>query len=259
MGLSGELTMQESAKATATSSIEMLDDLIVKLQLLITQADETPLVITLQDQSKRAVYRPIGNVANTVDRKPKTADAIYLTAAKLILRCAKTEVVRLMSVEVTVTGGKNGRGEISFVITGTVSGLKRVRGGYEVEIDIGETRRVQVTPGQKLRESVEKNDAAGWNRWCQDIKDTIDLAGISLPNADLTGYDLCCADLTGADLSGSDLSNAVLAGADLSHTNLDSVKAAGADFFRARMNRKHAALLGSSGMPEKESVVFGDN
>ena len=239
--------------------LELLDEIIGKLELLITQADETPLVITLQDPPRRAVYRPIGNVSNSIDRKHKLSDVVVLNTEKMMMRCKKSELVRLMSVEVTVVGGKNGKGEVSFIFLGLVTGQRRVRGGYETDIDIKEMRRVQVTPGQKLRESVERDDVAGWNRWCQDIRDPIDLSGIDLSNATLAGYDLCCADLTGADFSGCDLSNAILSGANLSRTNLDEVKVTGADLFRVKINRKHAALISASGMPEKESVIFTDN
>lgn len=240
------------------SQLDILDNLISKLELLITQADEEPLVITYQDPPRRAIYRPIGNIASTFDRKAKSAEATLLDEGKLVLRCRKTELVRLMSVEVMVLGGKNGRGEVSFIITGTVGGLKRVRGGYDLDITISETRRVQVTPGQRLRESVEKNDSGGWNRWCQDIKDTINLAGINLANADLAGYDLCSTDLTGADLSGADLTNAILAGADISHANLDQAKVTGADFFRAKVRQEQVRLVVLSGMPEKESVIVSE-
>ena len=246
-------------KDVIKTPLELLDDIIGKLELLITQADEKPLVITAQDPPRRSVYRPIGNVSNSIDRKPKPADVIFLDTVKMTLRCNKTVLVRLMSVEVTVVGGKNGRGEVSFIFTGSVTSQKRVRGGYETDIDIKEMRRVQITPGQKLRESVEKDDATSWNRWCQDIKDPIDLSGINLARSNLSGYDLCCADLTGADFSGCDLSNAILAGADLSNANLEAVKVTGTDFFRVKINRKHATLISASGMPEKESVIYTDN
>ncbi len=246
------------AKTAINQNLEILDDLIARLELLITQAEATLLFITLQDKPKRAIYRPIGNIANSVDRKPKIANAIFLNEERLIIKCTKTELVKLMGVQTTVSGGRNGKGETSFIITGVVQGLKRVRGGYEVEINIDESRRIQVAPGQKLRESLEKGDSASWNRWCRDIRDAIDLTGLNLVNADLAGYDLCCADLTGADLTGADLSNALLAGADLSNTKLDDVRIAGADLFRAKLNRNYGYLIASSGMPEKESVIIAN-
>ncbi len=248
-----------SVTRITSPDLEILDELISNLEMLITASDETPIIITSKDRPKRATYRPIGNIANTVDRKPKPADAVYLNSEILIIRLVKTQLVKLMSVEVTVLVGKNGRGETSVIITGKVDNVKKIRGGYEIDITISETRRVQVTPGQKLRESVERADVAGWNRWCQDIKDFLDLAGITLADADLTGYDLCCADLSGADLTGADLTGAVLAGANLTETKLDNVKVVGTDFFRARMKRTSATLISLSGMPEKESVIFSEN
>lgn len=251
--------MEEGTVGTVSNNqIDILDDLISRLEFLITKADEEPLTISTSDKPKRSFYRPLGVLASSFDRKSKISEAIFLANDKLTLKCTKTELVKLMKVEVTILGGKNGHGEVSFIIAGVVSGMRRVRGGYEVDITIDESRRVQVTPGQKIRESVENNDVAGWNRWCQDIKDNLDLTGINLANANLTGYDLCCADLTDADLSGADLTNAMLAGADLSRTNLDAAKVVGADFFRSKINRGQAALLSQSGMPEKESVIFVD-
>ncbi|MDR0362711.1 MAG: pentapeptide repeat-containing protein [Planctomycetota bacterium] len=240
----------------ATGDLEILDDLIARLEKMIADAEEAPIAISYSDQPKKAVYRPIGNAANAVDRKAQAADAVYLTADRMVMRTPKTELVRLMTIEVTVRAGKTGRGETSAIITGMVSGMKRVRGGYEITVDVSDTRRVTITPGQKLRESVERIDAAGWNRWCQEIKDHIDLSGINLEHADLSGFDLCYANLSGADLSGADLTGAILAGADLSRTNLDGAAVTGADFFRVRLNRKYAGLLTQTGMPEIESVVF---
>lgn len=241
------------------SDLEILDTLIATLDELIAEAEEAPLVISASDPSRRASYRPIGNAAaNSDDRKPKPAEAVFLADGKLILRCAKTEAVRLMPVEAAIIAGKTGRGETTVLATGIVTGLKRISGGYDVEVRVDDSRRIHVTPGQKLREFVEKANAAGWNRWCQDIRDAIDLSGVDMAGTDLSGYDLCCADLSGANLSGCDLSNAILAGADLAKTKLDNVKVAGTDFFRARMSRRHAGLLPLSGMPEQESVIFAE-
>lgn len=242
--------------APELDELGIIDDLLLKLERLITEAEEAPLTINHSDRPLRATYRPTGSSVNALDRKPNSAEAVFLDAERLVLQCQKTEMVRLMTIEATLLVGKNGRGETNVVVTGAVTGLKRVRGGYEMEIGVGDTRRVMITPGQKLRESVERDDAAGWNRWCREIRDRIDLTGLSLPNANLAGYDLCCADLAGADLSGADLTNTVLAGADLSGTNLDDAKAAGADFFRAKIQRKYAALPAASGLPEMESVEF---
>ncbi|MDR1613445.1 MAG: pentapeptide repeat-containing protein [Planctomycetota bacterium] len=243
--------------ATAASGdLDVLDDLIFRLEKLIVEAEEAPISISFSDPPKKAVYRPVGNAANALDRKGQTAEAVYLNGEKLVLRTPKTQLVRLMGIEATVRAEKSGRGETSAVMTGVVSGMKRVRGGYEITVDISDSRRVTVTAGQKLRESLERNDAAAWNRWCQEIKDHIDLSGMDLQNADLSGFDLCFANLSGADLTGADLSGAILSGADLSRTKLDGVAVTGADFFRARLNRKYAGLLTLTGMPEIESVVF---
>ncbi len=238
-----------------TPELETLDQLIAGLESLIVESDESPFTIAPNEPPRRAVYRILGNTG-ALDRKPKIADALFLNEARLVLRCIKTEVVRMMPLEVMVQAEKGGRGETLVVIIGKVHGLKRVRGGYEVEINVMETRKSRITPGQKLEESLRKNDAAAWNRWCQDIKESIELVGMDLRKADLTGYDLCCANLAKTDLSGANLTNAILAGADLTNCNLEGAVVTGADFFRATMRRDQAALLTQSGMPEVESVVL---
>ncbi|MCC8180069.1 MAG: pentapeptide repeat-containing protein [Planctomycetes bacterium] len=237
--------------------LEALDRLIAKLEALITESDESPLVIEPGDPPKRAVYKLLGNAASTATgRKPIACEAILLNDSKLVLKSNKTELVRLTPLEVTVNAEKSGRGEAFSIITGKVSAIRRVRGGYEVDVDIHEKRKNRITPGQRLRECLGKSDAQGWNRWCQDIRDTIELMGIDLKGADLQGYDLCCSDLSGADLTGANLNNAILAGADVSQCVMENVSVAGTDFFRARMNRNQAGLLPLSGMLEVESVVF---
>lgn len=244
-------------EATAEfQELELVDELVTQLEALITEADETPLVIDAGIPPRRAVYRIMGNAVGAVDRKPKTGDAVFLDAAKLVLRCNKTEVVRQTLLEIAVQAEKSGRGETLAIISGKVQALKRVRGGYDIEIDIGEMRKTRITPGQKLRECLGRNDVAAWNRWCQDIRDSLDLMGMDLKHADLSGYDLCCADLTNSDLSGANLGGAILSGANLAGCKLDKVAVGGTDFFRARMNRSQASLLSLSGMPEIESVVF---
>lgn len=234
--------------------LELLDELIVGLEALITEADETPLTIALNEPPKRAFYRIVA--AGAADRKLKAGEAIFLNGDKLVLRCDKTEVVKLTPLEVTIQAEKSGRGETLAIVVGKAQNIKRVRGGYEIDIDVLEMRKTRITPGQKLRECLAKNDIQGWNRWCQDIRDTIELHGIDLKKADLSGYDLCCSDLEGADLSGANLTGTLLAGADLSQCKMDNVTVSGTDFFRARMNRSQAKLLPLSGMPEVESVVF---
>ncbi len=248
------------AETTDTSpsfpELELLDSLIAGLEHLIAESDETPLTIETNQKPKRAAYRILLPGVSPSERKVKFGDAVYLNNNLLIIRCNTTEVVRLTPMEVIIQIEKGGNGETKAVVTGKARDLKRVRGGYDIEIDIEEMRKTRVTPGQKLRECLAKNDTSGWNRWCQDIPDKIELTGVDLRRADLTGYDLCCADLNGSDLSGANLTNAVLAGADLSHCVMEKVSTAGADFFRAKMNRTQAALLQQSGMPEVESVIF---
>lgn len=235
--------------------LELIDQLIAGLEALITESDETPLTIEANQRPKRAVYRTLSGTSPS-ERKVKVGDAVYLNSSLLILRCNTTEVVRLTPMEVMIQAEKSGRGETIAIVKGKARELKRVRGGYDIEIDIEEMRKTRITPSQKLRECLHKNDSTGWNRWCQDIKDDIELMGMDLRKADLTGYDLCCADFTGSDLTGANLTNAILAGSDLSHCIMDKVSVTGTDFFRAKMNRIQAPLLQQSGMPEVESVVF---
>ena len=235
--------------------LELVDSLIAGLEALIHESDETPLTIEANQKPKRAVYRILtGNSPS--ERKVRIGDAVYLNANMIVLRCNTTEVVRLTPLEIMVQAEKSGRGETMAIIRGKARELKRVRGGYDIEIDIEEMRKTRVTPSQKLRECLHKNDSTGWNRWCQDIRDDIELMGMDLRRADLTGYDLCCADFTGSDLTGANLSGAILAGADLTHCIMEKVSVAGADFFHAKMSRSQAPLLQQSGMPEVESVVF---
>ncbi|MDR1535166.1 MAG: pentapeptide repeat-containing protein [Planctomycetota bacterium] len=236
--------------------LELIDSLIYRLDSLINESDSAPLVIAAAGQAKRAVYRILNNPV--LDRKPKTAEAVLLDDAKLVLQCSKTDLVRQSTLEVVVQASKNGRGENMAVINGRVDGIKRVRGGYHVEIEVVDRRMRRITPGQKIRECLRRNDVSGWNRWCQDIRDEIELTGIDLKNSDLSGYDFCGADLSGSDLSGANLTGAVLAGADLRHCNLANVTVTGADFFHAFMNSSQEPLLGQSGMPEVESVIFGN-
>ena len=248
------------AEAATHPELEILDLLITRLEEIITESDEQPLLIDSTDQPKRAIYRVLGSAtastASTGGRKPAPGEALFLDDTRLVLRCPKTEVVRLTPVEVTVQAEKSGRGETYAVIVGKVNGIKRVRGGYEIDIEVSEKRKNRITPGQRLRECLGKGDAAAWNRWCQDIKDSIELMGMDLKRADLAGYDLCCADLSGTDLSEANLTGAILSGADLSKCKMERVKVSGTDFFRARMNRDQASLLPLSGMPEVESIIF---
>lgn len=237
--------------------LELLDQILSGLEALIQESDEAPLSIGANQKPRRAVYRILSASAPS-EKKSFFGDAVYLDSQKLILRCTNTEAVRLTPVEVTVQAEKSGRGETVAIIAGKVGELRRVRGGYDIDIEIGEMRKVRTTPSQKLRECLDKSDAASWNRWCQDIRESIELVGMDLRSVDLGGYDLCCADLTGTDLSGANLTGAILAGADLSQCAMDKALVTGADFFRARMNRAQAPLLNQSGMPEIESVIFED-
>lgn len=247
--------VEDAGDARSFPELEMIDQLIAGLEALITESDESPLVIEQTDRPRRAIYRVLNDTSPT-GRKAKTGEAVYLDSTRLVLRCNTTEVVKQTPMEVIVQAEKSGRGETMAIIKGKALGLKRVRGGYDIEIGIGEMRKSRVTPGQKLRECLGKGDMSGWNRWCQDIRDSIELIGMDLKKADLAGYDLCCTDLTGADLSGANLSGTILAGADLIHCKMENVTVTGADFFRAKMNNEQKALLQLSGMPEAESVIF---
>lgn len=236
--------------------LEILDQLIAGLEAVIVESDETPLVILASDPPKKAVYRNLSFGVSSDAKKLHPCEAVFLDASRLVLRCPKTEIVRLTPVEVTVNAEKSGRGEAFSIVTGKAASIKRIRGGYEVEVDVTERRQVRITPSQRLRESLARNDAQGWNRWCQDIREGLELVGMDLQNADLQGFDLCCADLSGSDLSGANLTGAILSGANLTHCKLDDATVSGADFFRARMNRNQAGLLPLAGMLEIESVVF---
>lgn len=238
--------------------LALIDELIAGLEAMITESDETPLSIDSRQRPRRAVYR-ILTASSPSERKAMVCEAVYLDAERLTLRCNNTEVVRLTPLEVMVQAEKSGRGETMAIIQGKARELKRIRGGYDIEVDIAEMRKSRVTPSQKLRECILKNDAPGWNRWCADIRDNIELMGMDLRTVDLSGFDLCCADFTGSDLSGANLSGAILAGADLTNCFMDRTAMTGADLFRARMNKAHAALAQQSGMPEMESIIFEGN
>lgn len=249
--------MPEASEAAVASfpELELVDSLINGLEALIAESDETPLKIELNQRPKRAVYR-IVNVTSPSERRSYSADAIYLNDTTLILRCNDTQAVRQAQLNVTIQAEKSGRGEVVAVILGKVRETRRVRGGYDLDIEILDMRKNKLTPAQKLRECINHGDVAGWNRWCHDITGSIDLMGMDLRMMDLNGYDLCCADFSGSDFSGANLSGAIMAGADLSHCIMEKVTAVGADFFHARMHRSQAVLLQQSGMPEVESVIF---
>lgn len=237
--------------------LETIDRLISGLESLIHESDETPFTIDLTQKPRRAVYRILSG-GSVGERKPKTGEVALLTGSSLILRCAVTEIVRLTPVEVLVHAEKSGRGEVTVTARGKAREIRRVRGGYEISVEIEDTRKNRLTPGRKLEDCVRKNDPAAWNRWCQDIPGAFELTGLNLRNADLNGYDLCCADLSGTDLSGANLAGAILAGADLRKCIFEQTSVLGADLFHAKMHRSQAGLLKQSGMPEVESVVFDD-
>lgn len=241
--------------STMFPELDLIDSLINGLELLLTESDETPLRIETTDRPKRATYR-ILNVTSPTERRMHAAEAVYLDGSTLILRCNDTQAVRQTQMEVTVRAEKTGRGEVIAVLAGKVRELQRVRGGYDVALDILDMRKHKITPAQKLRDCVNHGDAAGWNRWCHDIVGIIELNNMDLRSVDLNGYDLCCVDFAGSDFTGANLSGAIMAGSDISQCILENVTAVGTDLFNARMNRAQAALVQQSGMPEVESVVF---
>lgn len=250
----GTMPGKAMTETTATySELEQLDGLIAQLEGLLSESDESPLLIDINDAPKRGSYRVATDRRNA---KPHGCDAVYLDDSKLVFRCSRSEVVRLAPLEVTIQAEKSGRGETFATITGKALGTKRVRGGYEIEMEVSETKKTRITPGQRLRDCAARGDAAGWNRWVQEIRDNIELMNVNLRKADLSGFDLCCCDFTGSDLSDANLTGAILAGSDLRECNLERATVSGADFFRVRMTRKQAALLPLSGMPEVESVLF---
>ena len=61
----------------------------------------------------------------------------------------------------------------------------------------------------------------------------VDLSGLNLEGADLSGFNLNRANLSGANLEGADLSGAFLRYADLSGANLEGANIEGADLFDA--------------------------
>lgn len=234
-----------------------VDDLIAALEALITESDETPLSIDATQRPRRASYKNL-SATGSLERKAHFCDAVYCDGERVTLRCVNTEVVRQMPLEIMIQAEKSARGETTAIIKGKAREIKRIRGGYDVDVDIAEMRKTRTTPSQKLRECLHKSDAVAWNRWVQDIPGRVELMGMDLKGAELAGYDLCCADFTGSDFTGANLGNAVLAGADLRKCAMEKVNAAGADLFRARLNRVHAPLVSQSGMPEIESVILDD-
>ncbi len=245
------------AAAAEFAELSLVDELIAGLEALIAESDETPLLIDSTRRPKKSVYRNLV-AANLSERKLRPCEAVYLDARSLTLRCNSTEVVRQTPLEVTIQAEKSCRGETMATITGKVREIRRIRGGYDIDIDISETRKNRTTPSQKLRECLGKNDSATWNRWVQDISGNLELMGMDLKKADLSGYDLCCADFTGSDFTEANLGGAILAGSIFRNCVLEKVTVAGADFFRAKLDRVHAPLVALSGMPEAESVILAE-
>ena len=243
------------AAAAEFAELSLVDELIAGLEALIAESDETPLFIDSSQRPRRSAYRNLV-AANLAERKLRPCDAVHLDAQNLTLRCNTTEVVRQTPLEVTIQAEKSCRGETMATIIGKVREIRRVRGGYEIDIDISETRKNRTTPSQKLRECLRKNDAATWNRWVQDIPGHLELMGMDLKKADLSGFDLCCTDFTGSDFTGANLGGAILGGSILRNCVLEKVTAAGADLFMANLDRMHAPLVVQSGMPETESVIL---
>ncbi len=238
--------------------LSLLDELIAGLESLINESDETPLSIDATQRPRKSVYRNL-TTTSPQERRLHHCEAVYLDGQRVTLRCNTTEVVRLTQLEIMIRAEKSGRGETMAIIRGKAREIKRVRGGYDIDVDIAEMRKTRTTPGQKLRECLLKGDSTTWNRWVQDIAGRVELMGMDLKSAELNGFDLCCGDFTGSDFSGANLGGAILAGADLRNCVLEGVTAAGADLFRARLNRAHAPLISQSGLPETESVILDDN
>ncbi len=243
------------AAAQEFAELSLVDELIAGLEALIAEADEAPLSIDASQRPRKSVYRNL-IAANLSERKLRPCDAVHLDEQRLVLRCNSTEVVRQTPLEVTIQAEKSCRGETVATIIGKVREIKRIRGGYDIEIDISETRKNRTTPSQKLRECLARNDAATWNRWVQEITGNLELMGMDLKKADLAGYDLCCADFTGSDFTEAKLGGAILGGAILRNCVLEKVAVAGADLFMAKLDRVHAPLVVQSGMPETESVIL---
>lgn len=245
------------AESASFPELELIDSLIAGVEALITESDETPFYIDMHQAPRKAFYRIFNSgIRGQSDKRIYHADAVFLNDECLILRCNDTSVVKQMQLHATVQAEKSSRGEVLVVMQGKVRELKRIQGGYDVEIEITETRKIKITPAQKLRDCILHNDVTGWNRWCNDIPGSLELTGTDMRMTNLSGYDLCLADFTGSDFTGANLSGAIFAGAVLRDCVLENVTVTGTDFFHARMNRSQAALLQQSGMPEIESVVF---
>lgn len=239
----------------AFPELDLVDSLISGLEALLVESDETPLRIDSTHPARRAIYRVLGG-GGPSERRIYQADAVYLDDTTSILRCRDTHLVRQTPVQITIQAEKSGRGEVMAILQGKVRELKRIQGGYDVTVDLLETKKFRVTAAQKLRDFVSSNDPAGWNRWCHELPGVIELTGMDLRTADLNGFDLCCADFTGSDFTGANLSGAILAGANLTRCIMQNVTAGGTDLFGARMSRNQASLLQQSGMPEVDSVII---
>jgi uncharacterized protein YjbI with pentapeptide repeats len=85
------------------------------------------------------------------------------------------------------------------------------------------------------------------------VKDSANLSGANLREADLSGADLSRANLRVADLSGADLSRANLRVADLSGANLREADLSEADLSRANLSRANLRGANLSGADLSEA------
>ena len=192
---------------------------------------------------------------NPKDRKAKQAKVLFMQEGLVRLQMQET-LLRSQKVQLTAFMQKTGKGEDRAVSIGIVSQCKRVKGGYDAELELDTMELKQLPAIDLFLNCALEGDFATWNRWCADLTDNLELQELNLQNMTLANFDLCAANLVGSDLTGVDLSNANLSGANLCDCNLSGVRITGADLFGARLPRQHMDLIGASGLVEVESVVL---
>ncbi len=150
--------MSDEEAVVEFPELSLVDELIAGLEALITESDETPLSIESTQRPRKSVYRNL-TATNSQERKLHPCEAVYLSGERLTLRCHNTEIVRQMALEIMIQAEKSGRGETMAIVKGKAREIRRVRGGYDIDVDIAEMRKTRMTPSQKLRECLLKNDA----------------------------------------------------------------------------------------------------
>ncbi len=99
-----------------------------------------------------------------------------------------------------------------------------------------------------------------WNAWRKEHPDTrLDLSGVDLIEADLSGADLSRVFLLGADLTKADLTGANLEGADLTEVDLAARNLAKANLTKARLIKANLYRANLTGAILKEAHLIGAN